>query len=115
MDGIEIEAPAMLCAIANATCYGGGIRVAPMASVSDGVLDLVIVGNFGRIEFLRAFPQVLKGTHLKNPKVKHIPFRRLEISSNPAIPFLVDGELVGALSTQVEVVPGALKMVFPPL
>jgi diacylglycerol kinase (ATP) len=114
VDGVEITTPAMLCAIANARCYGGGIQVAPMASILDGVLDLVIVGEFGRIEFLRAFPQVLKGTHLKHPKVRHFPFRKLEISSSPPIPFLVDGELVGAVPTRVEVVPGALKIVFPP-
>jgi diacylglycerol kinase (ATP) len=113
VDGDLISQRAMLCAIANAQSYGGGMKVAPTASITDGLLDLVLVGEFGRIEFLRAFPRVLKGTHLTHPKVTHRQFRELEITSEPAIPFLVDGELVGAMTTRVTVLPGSLRLVIP--
>ncbi len=111
VDGEAIEGRAMLCAMANARSYGGGIRVAPLAELSDGLLDLVFVGELGRLEFLRAFPQVLKGTHLSHPKVTYRPFKHLTLSSDPPSPILVDGELLPTGDVEIRVVPRALNMV----
>lgn len=112
-DGVEREANAMLCAIANAQSYGAGLRVAPMASLQDGLLDLVIVGSLGRFEFLLNLPKVLSGKHLDHPKVSHLAFRNLRITSSPPSPFLIDGELLGSEPVEIEVVPRALRVLVP--
>ncbi|MBS1708582.1 MAG: diacylglycerol kinase family lipid kinase [Armatimonadetes bacterium] len=114
VDGEEIAARAMLCAMANAQAYGGGMKIAPSASLQDGFLDLVLVEEIGRGEFLKTFPKVFKGTHIEHPKVTHRQFKRLTIRSTPQGPFLVDGELVAAEPVTVEVVPGAIRVVVPP-
>lgn len=111
VDGEVYESKAMLCAFANATSYGGGMRIAPTAELSDGLLDLVIVGELGRGAFLWSFPRVLKGTHLTHPKVTHRRFRSLEIKSDPPVPILVDGELIPPGPLSVEVVAGALDVI----
>jgi diacylglycerol kinase (ATP) len=113
VDGEQITARAMLCAFANATSYGGGMRIAPLAELSDGELDLVLVGEVGRLEFLRAFPRVLKGTHLTHPKVTHRRFKQIDVESLPPVPFLVDGELLPAGRLHIEVVPDALDIIVP--
>jgi diacylglycerol kinase (ATP) len=113
VDGERLGGPTMLCAIANARSYGGGIKVAPTAELSDGLLDLVLVGEFGRLEFLRSFPLVLRGAHLKHPKVIHRTFKHMKLSSQPASPFLVDGELLPPGDVEVEVVPAALDVICP--
>lgn len=110
-DGERFSKRAMLCAIANARSYGGGMKVAPTAEISDGELDLVLVGEFRPMEFLFAFPRVLKGTHLSHPKVWHRRFKRLEIESDPPVPFLVDGELLPPGKLSVEVVPMAIDVI----
>ena len=38
--------------------------------MDDGLFDIVIVGDFGKIELLRIFPRVYKGTHLSYPKIR---------------------------------------------
>jgi diacylglycerol kinase (ATP) len=113
VDGEPMGGPTMLCAIANARSYGGGIRVAPTAELSDGLLDLVLVGEFGRLEFLRSFPLVLRGSHLSHAKVSHRTFKCLTLSSDPPSPFLVDGELLPPGDVDVQVVPSALDVLAP--
>ena len=113
VDGERMEQKAMLCAIANAQSYGGGIRVAPTASLTDGLLDLVLVGDLGRLEFLKSFPQVLRGSHLKHPKVFHRRFRDLKLSSSPPSPILMDGELLPTGEVEIQVLPLALRIIVP--
>src|SRR6185503_970982 len=83
VDGKKIETRAMLCALANARCYGGGMVVAPKAELQDGLLDLVLVKELGKLEFLINFPKVMKGAHLSHPKVTHLTFKKLEMESDP--------------------------------
>jgi diacylglycerol kinase (ATP) len=111
VDGELVYGRAMLCAFANARSYGGGMQIAPTADLTDGWLDLVLVGELGRVEFLWSFPRLLKGTHLSHPKVSHRLFRHLEVLSDPPVPILVDGELLRPGPLTVEVVPSALNVV----
>jgi len=113
VDGEHMRGKAMLCALANARSYGGGMNIAPTAELTDGFLDLVFVGEVGKADFLKAFPRVFKGTHLSHPAVKHRRFQRLTIESHPPAPFLVDGELLAPGPVTVTVVPGALSVVVP--
>ena len=111
VDGEPMEGKAMLCAFANATSYGGGMRIAPTADLCDGMLDLVLVGDMGRAGFLKSFPRVFKGTHLTHPRVTHRRFQRLDIESDPPVPTLVDGELLPAGPLSIEVVSQALEVI----
>jgi diacylglycerol kinase (ATP) len=103
----------MLVAIANARSYGGGMLVAPTAEIEDGLLDLVVVKDLSRLEFLRAFPRVFKGSHLSHPKVLHRRFKVLEIVPDALAPYLSDGEMLPTGNLHVEVVPHALTVVIP--
>lgn len=110
-DGQSFKEKLMLCAIANARSYGGGMLVAPEAEIDDGLLDIVLVRDMSKLEFLRSFSRVLKGTHLTHPKVSH--FRARSIRFDSPGPFLVDGELVEAGRVAIEVVPKALDVIVP--
>jgi diacylglycerol kinase (ATP) len=79
--------------------------------ITDGMLDLVLVGDFRPLEFLIAFPKVLKGTHLEHPKIRHRQSRTLEIESDQPVPYLVDGELLPPGKLTVVVIPAALDVV----
>ena len=68
----EWETRAMLCTVANSRSYGGGMKIAPDARIDDGLFDLCVLGEAGRIEFLMAFPRVFRGTHTTHPKVSRV-------------------------------------------
>lgn len=105
------EATGMLVAIGNGQSYGGGMRVAPLAQVDDGELDVVMVEGMGRAEFLRNSPRVFRGTHLSHPRVRHYRSRHVEVNGPDGTPVLVDGELVGTLPLRIDVMPAAMTIV----
>jgi diacylglycerol kinase (ATP) len=113
IDGEEHTLPAMLIAVANASSYGGGMLVCPEASLEDGTLDICVIGEVSKWDFVRTFPKVFKGRHVDHPKVRMFRGKRIEVSAER--PFLVfaDGELVGPIPATFTVVPGALSVVVP--
>jgi diacylglycerol kinase (ATP) len=68
IDGVEYHHRAMLIAIGNGSSYGGGMRICPSASVSDGMLDVTVVDEIGVGELLRLFPRVYSGRHMEHPQ-----------------------------------------------
>lgn len=112
IDGRVLERRAMLCAVANARSYGGGMNVAPQADYTDGLFDVVIVGDVGRLEFVRAFPQVFKGTHISHPKVEVLRGKDVRIEAGQ-LPVLVDGESVGTTPARFVLEPKKVHVVHP--
>lgn len=113
LDGDTVRGPAMLVAVANAQSYGGGMKIAPTASIDDGLLDVVTVGDVGPLEFVRQFPKVFRGAHLGHPKVSARAGRHLVLESARPIPVLADGELIGDTPATFELVPGAVRIMRP--
>ncbi len=113
VDGVRHNAKVMLCAIANAKTYGGGMRIAPGAQLDDGLFDLVLVGDASKTEFLRAFPSVFKGTHITHPKVTIFRAKSIAIRSASPLPTLADGEEIGTTPVEFEIVPKALTVMVP--
>jgi diacylglycerol kinase (ATP) len=113
IDGEARDVVAQQVVVANCQYYGGGMRIAPAAVVDDGLLDLVIVGDVGRLENVRLMGKVREGAHLPHPKMEHRLVRRVEVSSPHRVGVDADGERPGALPAVFEVVPGALELLAP--
>ena len=116
VDGEEHELRAWLVAVGNGPAYAGGMRITPKASMDDGVLDITVVGELTRMQFLANFPKVFKGTHLAHPDVAIFRGTRVELASlDPSLPMDVyaDGERVGPLPATMEAVRRALRVRVP--
>jgi len=111
VDGAQLETRAMMVAVANGTSYGGGMHIAPQAKLDSGELEICIVGDVGRLEFVRAFPRVFRGTHTDHPKVTMLRGRRVLVDADRPLSVIGDGELWGQLPVEVEVAPGSLSVV----
>lgn len=114
LDGVRSDVDAMLIAVGNAPSYGGGMRVCPDASVTDGLLDVVVVGPMSRTRFLRLFPQVFRGTHVANAEVTVARARQVRVDGSPGTNVYADGEAIGALPLTCTVEPGALRVIGAP-
>lgn len=97
--------------IANGCYAGGGMQFAPFAKLNDGLLDTIIVGDFGKVELLRAFPRVYKGTHIHLPKINTGETTDISIQSYERALIYADGELLGESPARFRVVPSALQIV----
>jgi diacylglycerol kinase (ATP) len=101
-----LEVEAMLIAIGNGRSYGGGMQVCPNADLQDGLFDIMILHPVSKLEFIKVFPTVYKGTHIEHPQVEVIRAKQVRIDSS-AIAY-ADGERIGQLPVQVESLPQTL-------
>jgi diacylglycerol kinase (ATP) len=108
-DGEPWETEAMLVAVGNAKSYGAGMKVCPDAVVDDGLLDITVLGPVGKVEFIKTFPKVYKGTHVGHPAVT---LRRATTVSLTAegVTAYADGEFMSNLPVTCECVPGAVQI-----
>lgn len=100
---------AMLISVANNTSMGGGMKVAPDASMRDGLLDVFVLRPLSKIRFLRLFPRVFAGTHVGEPEVLIERCTQVTIDA-PGIVAYADGERVWELPVNVDVVPAAVRI-----
>src|SRR5712692_8246198 len=69
--------PTVLAAFANASTYGGGMKIAPRAQLDDGQLDICIVTDIDKFKLFCLFPTVYIGHHLSIPEVDYFQTERL--------------------------------------
>lgn len=100
---------AMLISVANNTSMGGGMKVAPDASIRDGLLDVFVLRPLSKLRFLRLFPRVFAGTHVGEPEVLIERCTQVTINA-PGIIAYADGERVWPLPVEVDVVPAAARI-----
>ena len=109
LDGERRQLEANLVAVGNGPSFGGGLRITEGALLDDGMLDVVIIKPLSRVELLKTYPKLFKGTHTTHPQYEHHRVRRVTIAS-PGIIAYADGERFGPLPLTVECVPGALTV-----
>jgi diacylglycerol kinase (ATP) len=101
--------------VANCQFFGGGMQMAPSASPTDGVFDVILVKNAGKIETMRGMNDFRQGKHLdqSNPKIELIYGKRISVTSPVKVRLDVDGEAVGFLPALFEIQPGAIEFITP--
>ncbi len=105
-----IEMVANSVVVANCQYFGGGMRIAPEADPNDGLLDVIVIGDIDKVDFLMTVPKVYEGTHLSHPQVDAYRARRVEIRSQERLTLQVEGEVCGETPLTFDVVPSALEI-----
>ncbi|MCW2585573.1 MAG: diacylglycerol kinase catalytic region [Frankiales bacterium] len=113
VDGAPVSVTGWSVAVANSGMYGGGMKLAPTASVTDGLLDVVSTSATSRLTFLRALPKVFKGTHVDEPSVTVRTASTVTLDADRPFRVFADGDPVATLPCQITVQPGALRVLLP--
>jgi diacylglycerol kinase (ATP) len=108
-----MEASVLLAGVLNAPSYGAGLRIAPGALVDDGWLNLSLVRRLKALEVLTLVPRLLKDGSLPDSYLKQFRARRVRLETDRACFFHGDGEILGPTPVEVEVLPGAMKVLAP--
>ena len=101
-----------LC-IANARYFGGGMKIAPDAKLTDGKLDVVSIGDLSAMKIFTSAPRIYTGSHLSMPEVSHALARKITVRAADRaaeVALEVDGELPGRLPATFQIVPDALRV-----
>jgi diacylglycerol kinase (ATP) len=85
---------ALLVVLANGTEFGNHIPIAPRARVDDGMLDLVVVTERGRLHTIGQMPRLLAGRIERSPLWSSRQAREVTVEGHRPLLFHVDGEPV---------------------
>ncbi len=118
---IELDPPgerhgftAYSVAAANSKAYGGGMYAAPDAMLDDGLLEVVVLENVGKLTFLtKIFPKAFRGTHVHEPSVSVFRAGEVAISADRPFTMYADGDPIGELPVRVRALRGAVTMLTP--
>lgn len=100
--------------VANSSAYGGGMYVAPDASLEDGEFDVVTIEKVSKLRFVSNLPKVFKGTHVGNEEVRVVRASHLHLSASRPFAVYADGEHLTDLPADLRVIPHALRVLVPP-
>jgi len=102
---------ANMTVFANGAYFAGGMHVAPMASLCDGMLDLFVLEDVGKRALITdIMPRVYRGGHLGRRGVRHIAVRTATVRSSSDMLVEMDGEQIGQTPVSVAVVPRVLRV-----
>ncbi len=97
-------------AFGNGRFFGAGMQVAPAAELDDGLLDVTLWSGFGLLAFIQKRRSLYDGSHVRERGAQVLKIRRAIASSEAPLLVELDGESVGRLPLQVEVLPGVLRL-----
>jgi YegS/Rv2252/BmrU family lipid kinase len=112
VDGEQVfEGEVAMVVAANGRYFGSGMQIAPMASVEDGLLSVLVVERLSKPRLVANLPSLYRGTHVSHPAVSVRVGKRVVATPVRGEALLdIDGEPLGALPATIEIVPSALEL-----
>jgi len=111
-DDQKLELPAIMVCVANGPREGGGFFSAPEARPDDGLLDLCIVREIGRLAMLSLVPRFMDGSHVDHKAITMARAKWVVISSPDDLIAHADGEMLctAAHRLEFEILPHRLQV-----
>lgn len=94
----------------NTIHTGKGMKMAPLARLDDGLIDLIIVKKVSRFKLLKLFPKVFSGNHISDPGVDYRQVKSFTILPEKNRQLNIDGEVLGSTPVEVEVLPREIEL-----
>jgi diacylglycerol kinase (ATP) len=106
--------------VANSAYVGAGTAAAPAASLTDGLLDVITVGDGPKLSFVRVMLNAARGTHLRLDQVGAAQAAAVTVTADRAVLAGADGEtlpfaapLAPGSPLSIRVLPGVLQVLAP--
>ena len=110
VDGEVLTEDAYTVVVANSAYYGAGMRIAPDASMTDGLLDIVVIRAASKLRLIRSMPKLYDGTHVELDDVLVLRGTEVRVSSANPVTAYGDGERLAPLPGRATVRPAALQV-----
>jgi diacylglycerol kinase (ATP) len=110
-DGRKFAIKMTMAVVANGQFLGGGFKVAPHASMSDGLLDLVVIKDSGGLKMIDELINMKDGDYKEEDNIVYRQVRKVSLTSKERdVTVTVDGEPIGILPATFKVIPNALTI-----
>ncbi len=97
--------------VANGRYLANKMQIAPHASLNDGLLDVVIIGDVTKSEMLKIRPRLYDGNYIRYPKIKEKKTTTITIESDEKLLVEADGDTIGESPASFRVIPSALTVI----
>tara|TARA_Y100001970_G_C14186919_1_gene833133 strand:- start:633 stop:1520 length:888 start_codon:yes stop_codon:yes gene_type:complete len=94
----------------NTKYIGKGMKMAPYASIDDGLIDLIIVKKTSRTTLLSVFPKLFNGTHIDHDACEYLQCRSFSIIPNEKGQLNIDGEIIGSTPVNVNIIKEGIEL-----
>jgi diacylglycerol kinase (ATP) len=108
-----MEAKVLLAGVLNTPSYGAGLRLAPGAQLDDGWLETVFVRDLNALEVFGLLPRLWWSGDLPSSCMTQTRARRVRLVTDRPCFFHGDGEILGPAPVEIEVLPGAVRVLAP--
>lgn len=98
----------IIAAICNGKYYGGGFKIAPVASFDDNQFDIYLVSKAGKLKLIKILFALLKSEHEKYNEVRKYTGKNIIIKSESNLIINIDGEITISKNIKIEMVEDAL-------
>lgn len=99
--------------IFNGKFYGGYIKAAPHADMTDGYLDVYLFKNGKKKDVVRYFSGVIGRFHLKFKDIDYFRAKNIKLEASDEVLIQLDGEIIGTLPREFEIYPEGINVVMP--
>jgi diacylglycerol kinase (ATP) len=111
----HITVESLLAIVANVPLIGPNMLVAPDASIDDARLDLAVYPGLNKAELLAYFTKLMNEGQAEDGPIQRYRARRLTIKASPKLQVMADGVMLGKGQVKIKVLPGALRVIAPPV
>ncbi|MEH7353812.1 diacylglycerol kinase [Neobacillus drentensis] len=101
-DGKLFEGEAMMFLVGLTNSIGGFEKLAPDASINDGLFSLLILKKVNLAEFIRIATLAIRGEHVNDTNVIYTQANRIKVYSDEKVQLNLDGEFGGLLPAEFE-------------
>lgn len=98
----------IIAAICNGKYYGGGFKIAPVASFDDNQFDIYLVSKAGKLKLIKILLALLKSKHEKYNEVRKYTGKNITITSENNLIVNIDGEITISKNIKIEMIEDAL-------
>jgi diacylglycerol kinase family enzyme len=110
MDGQQINEDVLFFLALNTVYTGKGMKMAPNADFSDGLIDIIMFKNATKLEVLGIFLKLFSGNHIHHPKVTYKQVEAFSIGTDED-ELNIDGENKGKTPIDVRIIKKCITLV----
>lgn len=98
----------IIAAICNGKYYGGGFKIAPVASFDDNQFDIYLVSKASKFKLIKILLALLKSEHEKYNEVRKYTGKNITITSENNLIINIDGEITISKNIEIEMIEDSL-------
>ena len=99
-------------AVCNARYYGGGYKVSPNSSLTDGKLEVILAFKTNKYNMVKMITSMKNALHLYYPQIKVIQTDKIIIKSPIKITCNIDGEKLTSNNFKINIIKNGLQIYY---